>query len=127
MSIRNVTIGNSALSNIMIGSINVIKAYIGDIIIFSMDNNIVDNLQPEEVWAFTGFTSSINAVAVDNKGNVYGGGNDKTIKKISPMGEEIWRFTRHTDWIRTIAVDDDGNVYSGSDDKTIRKIQQILK
>src|SRR5690606_21160065 len=50
-----------------------------------------------EVWQFTGHTSWVYAVAVDNNGNVYSGSRDSTVRKISPDGNEVWKFTGHTD------------------------------
>jgi len=75
-----------------------------------------------EVWQFTGHTSRVNAVAVDNNGNIYSGSDDSTVRKISPDGNEIWQFTGHTNFVYAVAVDNNGNVYSGSNDRTVRKI-----
>ncbi len=89
---------------------------VGDIL------NLSKYLIAPEIWKFTGHTSYVEAVAVDNNGNVYSGGRDDTVRKISSSGNEIWKFTGHTDYVYAVAVDNNGNVYSGSDDKTVRKI-----
>jgi len=75
-----------------------------------------------EIWQFTGHTGYVYAVAVDNNGNIYSGGNDKTVRKISPDGNQIWQFTGHTNYVNAVAVDNNGNVYSGSNDRKVRKI-----
>ena len=33
-------------------------------------------------WSFTGFGNNVDAVAVDSNGNVYGGSDDNTLRKI---------------------------------------------
>jgi|GEM_PF-2027150 len=75
-----------------------------------------------EVWQFTGHTSRVYAVAVDNNGNIYSGSGDRTVRKISPDGNQIWQFTGHGSTVYAVTVDNNGNVYSGSDDRTVRKI-----
>ena len=77
-----------------------------------------------EIWQFTGHTSYVYAVAVDNNGYVYSGGLDKTVRKIGSDGSELWRFTGHTDAVYAVAVDNNGNVYSGggNGDRKVRKI-----
>ncbi|NGP46916.1 hypothetical protein G4V62_19015, partial [Bacillaceae bacterium SIJ1] len=47
-------------------------------------DNTVKKISPsgDEVWTFTGHTSSVRAVAVDADGYVYSGSLDDTVKKI---------------------------------------------
>nr|DAN81460.1 MAG TPA: hypothetical protein [Caudoviricetes sp.] len=64
------------------------------------------------------------AIAVDGQGNVYSGGSDEKVTKISSTGSKIWDFTGRIGWIKSVAVDDKGNVYSGGSDEKIMKIKQ---
>lgn len=77
---------------------------------------------PSKVWGFTGHTGIVRAVVVDNSGNVYSGGDDKKIIKISPSGSKVWEFTGNTDAIYGLAVDSKGNICSSSENGRLMKI-----
>ena len=85
----------------------------------------IDKTEPKQEWEFTGHRSLVRSVAVDGQGNVYAGGGDKKVMKISPSGSKIWEFTGHTGWAYSVAVDEQGNVYSGGGDGKVFKIQQV--
>ncbi|MDY2986142.1 MAG: hypothetical protein SOR77_00770, partial [Peptoniphilus sp.] len=82
----------------------------------------VGDLIPKKSWEFTGHSSRVNSVAVDTQGNIYSGGSDKKVMKISPSGTKIWEFTGHSNTVKALVVDTQGNIYSGSDDKKVMKI-----
>jgi len=82
------------------------------------------NISPQhssQLWAFTGHTDTVYAVAVDSSDYVYSGGNDATAKKIDSNGNEVWTFTRHEYKVYSIAVDSDGYVYTGGFGGMVKK------
>ena len=95
------------------------SVYIGGSMIKKLNNN-----NCEEIWRFEGNTDTVYSVTVDNYGNVYSGGRDKTVRKINSEGKEVWKFS-NIDTIDSVAVDDYGNVYIGGHDKTVKKIEQM--
>ena len=72
------------------------------------------------VQTFTGHTSYIESVFVDN-GFLYSGSVDTTIKQWNvSSGENTHNFTGHTSAVLSVSVAD-GFLYSGSDDDTIKQ------
>ncbi len=45
--------------------------------------------QPNKIWEFTGHTSSVTTVAVDNNGYVYSGSGDKKVMKLHQNIEQV--------------------------------------
>ena len=74
-----------------------------------------------QVWSYD-YGNSLFAVAVDQDGFLYIGGDNDSVVKIDPDGNEVWTNTDPTDRVQGVAVDQDGNVYTGSRDNTVHKI-----
>ena len=70
----------------------------------------------EEVWRYTGHSSSVNGVAVDSDGYVYTASGDGEFHKLTPEGEEMWSYLPepYPDPASDVAVDSDGHVYTAS-------------
>ena len=115
---------NTALADLANKVASIKPGYgVGDFIQLGNLKAVVEGeLSPVKDWEFTGHTGYVNSVAVDDKGNVYSGGSDKKVMKISSSGTKIWEFTGHTGYVNSVAVDDKGNVYSGGSDKKVMKI-----
>jgi outer membrane protein assembly factor BamB len=73
------------------------------------------------VWTFSGHTGNVRHLAVDSQGNVYSGGSDETVRKISPAGVELWVNSDPTNFILAVAVDNDDVPYSTGSDSQLRR------
>ncbi|WP_019584416.1 WD40 repeat domain-containing protein [Thioalkalivibrio sp. ALE16] len=78
----------------------------------------------QEIWRYTGHSDKIRAIATDSAGNIYSGGDDETIRKISPSGEELWVFEA-VNTVRAIAVHPTGTLYVGIGGGTVRSFAQV--
>ena len=85
--------------------------------IFKLDTNLNKKLK-------VGYDEIVKDIAVDDQGNVYSGGYDGKVIKISPSGEKFWESPANTDTIYSVVVDSQGNVYSGGYDQKVIKIKQ---
>ena len=115
---------NTALADLANKVASIKPGYgVGDFIQLGNLKAVVEGeLLPVKDWEFTGHTSAVWGLAVDDQGNVYSGAWDKKVMKISPSGSKIWEFTGHTSYVHSVAVDGQGNVYSGASDKKVIKI-----
>jgi predicted RecA/RadA family phage recombinase len=80
-------------------------------------------------WEYTGHTKNINAVEVDNSGNIYTSSNDGTTKKIDSNGNMVWSYSLDGSYAENVKVDNLDNVYigtsySGNQDMKLIKIDQ---
>ena len=115
---------NTALADLANKVASIKPGYgVGDFIQLGNLKAVVEGeLSPVKDWEFTGHTGYVNSVAVDDKGNVYSGGSDKKVMKISSSGTKIWEFTEDVGSVSSVAVDNQGNVYYGGSDKKVMKI-----
>jgi len=58
----------------------------------------------DQVWAYTGHSDRVQAVAVDADGNVYSGDDDFEVHKIDANGDQVWAYTGHSHIVRAVAV-----------------------
>ena len=96
------------MKGIKTNSLKVKKGIRSELFVYSAGNdNTVRKIDSNgnEVWVFTGHTSNVWGVAVDQNGYVYSVSSDNTVRKIDPDGNEVWIFTGHTDNVRVVAVD----------------------
>ncbi|MCC0763883.1 hypothetical protein IR151_12820, partial [Clostridioides sp. ES-S-0006-03] len=65
----------------------------------------------------------VYSVCVDLQNNIYSGGNDNTIRKISSNGAEIWKYSNYKDWVLSICIDLENNIITGDRSSLIKKLQ----
>jgi WD40 repeat protein len=77
--------------------------------------------QPERI--LRGHTSRIDALVIDDRGWIFSGGDDRTIRVVDDRGELVQVLTGHGDGITSLAIDGD-RVWAGTQNGEVHAWQQ---